>query len=161
MDQSQLKKALWYDAHTGLFRWRFERKYGLIKPWTEAGWADGGYTRIQIGSKSHLAHRLAWLYEFGVWPSKDIDHINGNRADNRLCNLRDVSRKINTQNRKAASSNNSCGLLGVSAHGKTGRFVAGIYIHGKRKHLGIFDTAQQAHDAYLTAKRKSHEGCTI
>ena len=93
-----------------------------------------------------------------------VDHINGNRGDNRLCNLRDVSRKINTQNRKSASINNSCGLLGVSEHkgvGKSGRFVAGIYIEGKRKHLGVFDTAQQAHEAYLTAKRKYHEGCTI
>lgn len=161
MNQSQLKELLWYDAQTGIFRWRLERKCGLIKPWAKAGWTDGGYTRIQIGPKGHLAHRLAWLYEFGVWPSKDIDHINGNRSDNRLCNLRDVSRKINTQNRRAAPVNGSCGLLGVSKHRNTGKFTAGIYIQGKRKHLGIFDTAQQAHEAYLAAKREFHEGCTI
>jgi len=161
MNQLQLKELLWYDAQTGVFRWRRERKYGLIKPWTVAGWIDGGYTRIQIGQKCHLAHRLAWLYEFGVWPSKDIDHINGNRDDNRLCNLRDVPRKINAQNRKAASSNNSSGFLGVSKHVRTGKFTAGIYIQGKRKHLGVFETAEQAHEAYLAAKRESHEGCTI
>jgi len=161
MNKIELKELLWYDKETGIFRWRKERKYGLIKPWTKAGWTDKGYTRIQIGSTGYLAHRLAWLYEFGVWPSKDIDHVNGDRSDNRLCNLRDVSRKINTQNRRTSPINNSCGFLGVSSHKNTGKFVSGIYIQGKRKHLGVFDTAEQAHEAYLIAKRQAHEGCTI
>jgi len=72
-----------------------------------------------------------------------------------------VLRKINAQNRKTAPINSSCNLLGVCKHRKSGKFVAGIYIQGKRKHLGVFETAQQAHEAYLTAKRSFHEGCTL
>lgn len=161
MNQIELKQLLWYDKHTGIFRWRHGRKYGLIKPWSEAGWSDGGYIRIQIGSKPYLAHRLAWLYEQGEWPAQDVDHINGNRSDNRICNLRDVARQTNAQNRREAPKGSTSKMLGVSRHRNTDKWVAGIYVQGKRKHLGVFDTAEQAQAAYLDAKRKLHEGCTV
>lgn len=161
MNQTELKELLWYDKVSGLFLWRNAKKYNAIAPWSKAGWSDGGYIRIQIGKKGYLAHRLAWLYEHGVWPEKDVDHINGNRCDNRIENLRDVSRKINTQNRRCAGINSTTGVLGVSRHRDTDKWISGIYINGKRIHLGVFETIEEAEKAYVQAKRQSHEGCTI
>ena len=160
MKQIELKNLLWYDKSTGDFRWRFAKKYGLIPAWSKAGWDDNGYTRIQIGNKSYLAHRLAWLYEYGEMPLLDIDHINGNKKDNRIFNLRDVSRQINTQNRRGAPRNSASGILGIHKHHPQ-KWVAGIYVNKKRKHLGVFATQEEAQQAYLNAKRELHEGCTL
>jgi hypothetical protein len=158
--RDELKALLHYDRESGVFRWRTTRKYGLILPWSVAGWNDGGYVRIQIGVRSYLAHRLAWLYEFGEWPSMDVDHINGNPRDNRISNLRNVRRQMNAQNRRPESRVAATGMVGVGLH-RDGRFVAGIYVSGKRRHLGIFATAKDAQAAYLNAKREMHEGCTV
>lgn len=120
-------------------------------------------TRVVCG-KRVLEHHLAWLLYFGRWPEKDIDHINGDPTDNRIENLREVDHAINMQNRRAAQKNNlSSGVLGVTKRGE-GRYFARIWIGGKNGtnvHLGVFATAEEAHQAYLDAKRKMHAGCTI
>lgn len=94
-------------------------------------------------------------------PTKDIDHINGDKADNRICNLREASYSVNSQNRQKANANSKSGLLGAYWQPAYGCWVAMLGISGKRKTLGRYPTAEQAHEAYLTAKRQHHAGCTI
>jgi hypothetical protein len=104
----------------------------------------------------YLAHRLAWMYVYGRWPAKglDIDHINGNRQDNRIANLREVTRGQNMQNQRRASSRSTTGLLGVLR--KSRRFAAHITADGRTHCLGTFDTPEEAHRVYMDAKSRLH-----
>jgi len=120
-----------------------------------------GYISISINRNRYLAHRLAWLYENGDWPKQDIDHINGNRSDNRIENLRDVSHQVNCQNKRSIGKQNTSGFLGVNWRKDRQKWRAVISTRRKQKFLGFFDTAQEAHQAYLIAKRKLHEGSTL
>lgn len=120
-----------------------------------------GYMRICVDGRRYLAHRVAWMYVHGVWPSSLIDHINGDRADNRLCNLRDVSQSVNQQNVTRPRKHGTSGFLGVTLCKSTGRWAARIRINGKKVSLGRFDTPERAYAAYVTAKRKHHEGNTL
>jgi hypothetical protein len=95
----------------------------------------------------------------GEWPAADIDHINGDRADNRWANLSTVSRAVNMQNLKRAHRDSETGLLSVSRHRKA--FAATIMVRGRKHRLGTFPTAKQAHQVYLSAKRVLHEGNTL
>ena len=158
----EVLRLLEYDQHTGILRWRVSPS-GPCKAGAIAGSrTDRGYWRVMIKGRSYLAHRLGWLIVHGNWPHGEIDHINGIRDDNRLANLRDVSSTENRQNlRKAPSTNKSSGLLGVSYAQQCKKWVARIRISGKRIHLGHYETAEQAHDAYLEAKRSLHVACVI
>lgn len=110
---------------------------------------------------TYLAHRIAWLHAHGEWPAGQIDHINGIRHDNRLCNLRDVPPETNSENRTRANRNRSSRLpLGVY-RGNGGKFVAQIRSRGEIRYLGRFSTPEEAHEAFLKAKRALHAGCTI
>lgn len=121
-----------------------------------AGGQDGlGYVRIRVDGNKYKAHRLAWLYVFGEWPVGMIDHINGIRSDNRLCNLRDVGRAANIQNQRRPRSDNTSGYLGVSLH-RSGKWKASIQANGKYVYLGLFVSKEDARDAYVQAKRKLH-----
>lgn len=121
-----------------------------------------GYVVIMIDGKSYQAHRLAWLYIYEKWPDNMIDHLNTIRDDNRITNLRDVEHNINIQNQRRAQKNNkSAGLLGVTFNKLAQKYVAQIKLNGKNKYLGLFDNAEDAHEAYLEAKRQYHAGCTI
>jgi len=118
-----------------------------------------GYIQVGVDRKIYFGHRLAWFYVHGRWPEGQIDHINGIRSDNRICNLRDADWSINNQNQIKPHKDNACGLLGVCRAKK--RWRAAIKSNGKIKHLGTFDTPELAHEAYLAAKRQVHPGCTI
>lgn len=118
-----------------------------------------GYSVLAVDGVLYRAHRLAWFYVTGAWPQGEVDHINGQRADNRFLNLRVVTGAINSQNRRRANGNSRTGLLGVYPH-KTG-FQARIMVSGSRRHLGTFQTAEAAHAAYLAAKRQVHPGNTL
>lgn len=149
-----------YDAETGILtRIRSVQPSAVGKA---AGTLTGeGYLGLRWGMKGYLVHRLVWLWVHGKWPDHDIDHINGVRTDNRLANLRDVPRLINVQNQRRAQVINKSGFLGVSVCGK--KFRATLIVTGPRRQLwlGTFATAEEAHAAYLAAKRIHHEGCTI
>jgi len=112
-----------------------------------------------IDQANYLAHRLAWLYVTGHWPLVHVDHIDGNRKNNAFSNLREADRKTNAQNMRMAHRDNKTGLLGVTAHRKT--FVANILVDGCQLRIGRFATAEEAHAAYLNAKRAMHKGCTL
>jgi hypothetical protein len=119
-----------------------------------------GHLKAMLDRRMYLIHRLAWLYVHGEWPHHQIDHINGDPTDNRLCNLRDVSQLLNNQNQRDAQKANKTGYLGV--HKKRGRFIAALNRgKGGSRHIGCFATAEEAHAAYLEEKRRLHPGCTI
>jgi hypothetical protein len=158
--QSELKSILHYDQETGLFTWLINKakrtKIGDI-----AGTEKRGYQSIKINYQTYYAHRLAWLYVYGELPKNMIDHINGNTSDNRIENLRDVTNIINQQNQKKARKDNESGFLGVNWHKASNKWAAQIQINKIKKHIGLFDNAEEARKAYLEAKRKYHVGCTI
>ncbi len=154
----RVQRLLSYDADTGVLTWLESR--GKAKAGSVAGCADGrGYTVLSIDGKRHYAHRIAMLVATGVDPVHCIDHINGNKGDNRRVNLREVSHAINQQNQRTPSRNNRLGVLGVRR--LRARFRATICVNSSPKHIGTFDTMEEAHSAYLAAKRAQHEGCTI
>lgn len=158
---ARLRELLDFDPETGVFVRRKSRgRPDLVG--TPAGAMDArGYLEVYVAGRLHKAHRLAWLYVHGVWPDSEVDHLNGVRSDNRLANLRVVTRRLNRQNLRRASSHNKLGLLGVSPVCKSRKYQARIQLDGQQKHLGVFDTPEQAHQAYLEAKRRLHEGCTL
>lgn len=160
LTQARLKALVRYEPETGVFTWISARGRGKSGEVAGTLLADG-YTRIQLDRRQYLAHRLAVLYTTGELPpdDMDVDHINGNRGDNRFSNLRIVLPAVNRQNMRKAKANNKTGLLGVSQDGK--RFRAHIWVDGANRHLGTFSTAEEAHAAYLIAKRQLHAGCTI
>lgn len=167
MTRVEFMRLFTYDPDTGVFRWKVERRGGnravfvKARPGDVAGKASGtnGYVRIRTHKKSFYAHRLAWLFVYGKWPSQHIDHVNGVITDNRIANLRDVSRFINQQNRRRAAKHSKTGVLGVLEL-KT-HFKARISIGGKTRAWGRFSTAAEAHQAYVTEKRRVHEGNTL
>lgn len=160
LTQERLKEVLIYDPDTGNFIWAMNRM-GPVRKGEIAGTIDNnGYVKIWIDRKQYRAQRLAFLYMAGNFP--DIaDHKNGIVADNRWCNLRNLSKTANGQNISKPRSHNKCGFLGVQKHTDYDKFVARIVIKGKEKYLGIFDTPELAHAAYLAAKRIYHEGNTL
>lgn len=149
-----------YDPDTGIFT-RIVSVGSRGQEGMQVGSADlHGYKTVRIEKRSYKIHRLAWLYVHGAWPVGDIDHINGNRSDNRIVNLRDVTRAVNLQNQRRATNNRSTGVLGVYK-AENGRFNTKISINNKCVDLGTFDTLEEARDTYIAAKRKHHAGCTL
>ncbi len=163
----KVRELLRYDPKTGVFTWRTDRVCGRGRVSVRSGSVAGtqrpnGYRLININGTPILEHRLAWLYHFGEWPRHHIDHINGNPSDNRIANLRDVPRQVNMQNMRHAMSGKKHGsMLGTAWHEGTGKWRALIKIDARQCSLGYFDTEAQAHEAYVVAKRRYHEGCTI
>lgn len=146
----RLKTLLHYDPETGLFTWKVAPN-GSTKIGQTAGSFDKfGYIRIKIDGRNYAAHRLAWFYVYGEWPTNQIDHRHGVRADNRIAFLRPATSAQNTYNTKRMSTNKS-GLKGAFFHKDNKRWCAKIRHGGVPKHLGYFDTAEQAHEAYKTA----------
>ncbi len=155
LTQSRLKELLRYDPDTGLFHWIANR---AIKNCAGklAGWAErSGYIRITVDQKSYLAHRLVWLYVHGQWPAEEMDHIDTMRNNNRISNLRQVSRESNMHNQRRAHSQSKSGFLGVSPH-KNGKWKAQLRVGKKDHYLGLFTTPELAHAAYLEAKSRLH-----
>lgn len=139
----ELRSILHYDSLTGVFT--------RIKPigvrhatGAVAGSAhNAGYINIGVGGKKYLAHRLAWLYVYGEWPKHHIDHINRNRSDNRICNLRDVTTQQNLSNSSNYCTNTS-GRKGVYWDKRDLRFRALIVVNYKVIHLGYFRKFEDA-----------------
>jgi hypothetical protein len=149
-----LKETLSYDQETGLFT-RLKRTSNCIKENQIACRLNTFYKYRQVSfmSKSYQAHRLAWFYVHGVWPTGQIDHINRNKSDNRLINLRDCTISENKQNSGLYKSNKS-GFKGVFNKGNT--YEAGIRVNGKKIYLVIFKEAKDAYQAYVCAAKEFH-----
>lgn len=156
---AQLRARLLYDPSTGNFTWAPNCRARI------AGRVAGslhkkGYRQIQIviGGKllGFKAHRLAWLFTHGEWPSEQIDHINGERDDNRIENLRLATPSQNMANRKL-NANNAAGAKGVCFHKGAQRWRARLQVNGTRIHLGDFKNKEAAEIAYAVAA-KMHFG---
>jgi len=150
-----LRSILNYDPLTGNFMWR-ERADARIQ-WNAryAGALAGrvtnkGYVQIQIGLKRFLAHRLAWLTSTGAWPGDQLDHINRDRVDNRIVNLRIASAQQNVANTPARCTSKS-GVKGVRRRRDCNRYQARIKVHGKERSIGYFKTREDAESAYILA----------
>jgi hypothetical protein len=138
----ELKSILHYSPETGVFSAVVDR------PRAKAGEEVGtilpnGYVHIMVRGKFCKGHRLAWFYMTGEWPSEQIDHINGERSDNRWCNLRECSNEQNSLNRRKYR-NNSTSVTGVYWHKKSQRYAASIDFNRKRINLGYFDSVEAA-----------------
>ena len=142
LTQEQLKEQLHYDPETGVFT---KRNTGEV-----AGTRHPrGYLQAYLGGRAQLLHRLAFLYMEGDWPEKCVDHINGDKLDNRWCNLRPASGQQNQGNLKKRV--NATGYQGIHKNGKG--WAAGMRVSGKSIHLGTYPSKEEAAEVYnATAK---------
>lgn len=149
--QARLHHLLDYDPDTGLFIWSNPTSR-RVKIGRIAGNVDSmGYVQLSLDNRDYRAHRLAWLYINGEYPSEEIDHINMIRSDNRIANLRRATRHENARNR-VAYANSTTGFKGVIR--SRDKFSARITVDGKPLHLGQFDTPELANEAYGAAAKK-------
>ena len=160
LSYDRLREVLDYDPNTGIFTWKI-RMARCVRIGDVAGCVEKriGYTTIGIDGDIHRAHRLAWFYTTGKWPVKLIDHINGQKSDNRFANLREVFEDGNSQNIRKPNKRNKSGFLGVIRF--QNKWRASITVNGKTRRIGDYDTPEEAHQAYLSAKREYHAACTI
>ena len=156
MTQSELKELLDYNSDTGIFTWKVNIAKNVKVGHIAGNVKDTGYIRIKINKKMYLAHHLAFLYVFNSIPSNMIDHINGNRADNRLCNLREVTNAENQYNSKINSKNNS-GYKNVSWNKARNKWIVQLKINGKQKFIGYFDDLEFADLVAQEARNKYHK----
>ncbi len=147
----RLQELLIYDEHTGVFTNKFTRNSRCKKGTTVGSKNSRGYLQVSIDRKFYVLHRLAWLYIHGNMPSDQIDHINGNKEDNRIENLRDVTNAENSRNLHKPTGNNL--VIGVEQT-SNGNYKATISVEGKRITLGTFKEMRFAIKARLDAERK-------
>jgi hypothetical protein len=153
LTQKELKEYLHYDPETGIFTWKIAKPGVILN--SAAGCLVRKYTVIRINYKAYKAHRLAWLYVYGKWPENEIDHINGNHSDNRIHNLRDVTRSENCCNLRIHREGKLPGAFYVK---KLHKYVSNITINYKTYNLGYFDTEQEAHNTYTKKLLEYHNG---
>jgi len=151
----QVRAALDYDPETGLFVWK--QRLDMSVQWNGqyAGHPAGGprrigYRYIAINSRRYASHRLAWVIMTGEWPETEMDHKDGNPSNNRWDNLRLASREQNLANIRG-HKDSRCGLKGATYNKLRGTWQAQIMANRKVYHLGVFPTAQEAHEAYCAA----------
>lgn len=160
-----------YDDATGVLTWKCNRRttkgYINARAGSQAGGKDKkGYLAMSFQPPRspkpiyYFAHRIIWLIVTGAWPTSEVDHVNGDKSDNRWQNLRHADDEINSQNRRHANRNNSTGFLGVTID-KSGLYVSRIGHRRKLLVIGKYPTPQEAHKAYVEAKRRLHAGGTL
>ncbi len=149
LTSEQLRRILTYDQITGFFTWVVPRRG--MKSGQPAGRINhDGYVQVQIGGRRYLGHRLAWLYVTGEWPASALDHKNALRSDNSWTNLRMATGSQNKANSRR-QTNNTSDFKGVSFNKSLGKWQAQIGVGGSVRYLGLYDTGEAAHAAYVAA----------
>jgi hypothetical protein len=155
---TNIKDHLSYNPKTGTFIW-INPLSPRVRKGSAASYVDkDGYKGLRYKGKYYRGHRLAYWWMTGEWP-KAIDHVNGNKQDNSFTNLRPATARQNLQNQRKPRSDNTSGFLGVCYH--AGKYEAFIGDCDKTYYLGRYPTGEEAHQAYLVAKRKLHEYDTL
>lgn len=136
-----------YDAESGNLYWKVARSFN-VKPGARAGCLQYYKQKwpaltVRTGGHLYLVHRVVWLMKYGKWPEHEIDHIDGNRINNRIKNLRDVPHSINQKNVKKRVDNKS-GFTGVAWCSIKKRWRSRAHDNGKEIHVGYFKTAEEA-----------------
>lgn len=149
----RLRELLRYNPETGEFSRKVHLSNRSRASQTVGNKHSQGYIIICVDGKPHRAHRLAWLYVYGEWPKEQIDHINGDRSDNRIANLRNVTALENKRHRTRPRKPGR--MLGTALHKATGRWSSQMTVNYKKIHLGYFSTETEAHLAYVAAKANS------
>ena len=147
-------KNRWGGVHSAEARAKtWNTRYAGTEAFTASSIDD--YLRGALLGKSYLAHRVVWAIVYGAWPESEVDHVNMDRADNRMANLRAADHSENNRNR-SVQSNNTSGLKCVSWHKGAGKWRAQIVLHGKPRHIGLFATSDEAYAAYRAAVGDMH-----
>lgn len=155
LTQERLKHLLHYNPDTGVFTW-VQRASKSVRVGNSAGSKNkSGYIDIRIDKSLHKAHRLAWLYIYGVWPNGKIDHINNVKTDNRICNLREASNNENGWNVGKPSTNTS-GVKGVSWDAEKNKWKAHCRVFGEKYTVGRSSSKEDAERAVAEFRNKHH-----
>tara|TARA_R110002126_G_scaffold287550_1_gene440438 strand:+ start:393 stop:920 length:528 start_codon:yes stop_codon:yes gene_type:complete len=152
LTQARLKETIHYNPESGVFTWltrpgdtHGDKSFNGRNAGKTAGSLNKstGYWIITVDSENYLAHRSAWMYIHGEWPEDQLDHINHERLDNRLINLREVTHLVNHMN-KSEYKNNTSGVTGVSWNKRDEKWQAHIKTEGKHKNVGTFKVFEDA-----------------
>lgn len=155
LTQEEVRGIFRYNRRDGLLIRKFT--VGAARAGTSSQCKDrDGYLVVGINGRLYRAHRVIWLYVYGDWPLNDCDHINRVKDDNRIKNLRDVTRSQNKQNMLACKSN-KCGIKGVYWSERYERWMAEIGHQGKQIRIGQYKTIKEAADAYAATAANLHE----
>jgi hypothetical protein len=150
--QDRLRHLLSYNPVTGEFHWVSKRR--KILPGAKAGTVGNhGAVVIRVDDKLYLAHRLAWLYTYGTWPSMSVTHVNGDKTDNAIHNLREISiiEKANSTHKHKSGK-----LTGVSYNKRARKWVAYTRIGTSRHHIGCYNSELDAHAARINFNKANN-----
>lgn len=153
--QERLKELLDYNPESGEFRWKAHRKNALLVGSIAGSTHRTGYRQIKVDYVLYKAHRLAWMYVYGEMPELSIDHIDMDKANNAISNLRMATKSQNGYNRPI-QRHNTTGYKGVSKIKGKDRWIAQIRNNGAPVKLGWFSSPEDAHNAYCAAAKKFH-----
>ena len=148
-----LKLTFTYDSGQGFLLWNIERANKHVGDRAGSLWKTG-YRYVRYKGRVYLEHRLIYAIVFGLWPDQ-VDHVNMDKSDNRISNLRCASLSENNRNR-TRQSNNTSGYKGVTWHKDTKLFHAKIMHNKKRISLGYFKDPADASIAYTNAAKEFH-----
>lgn len=153
LSHSRLLEVLEYDKANGGFSWKRQPSFS-VPVGSRAGTRAGiNYCQIKIDGRVYSTHRLVWFYHHGRWPAQQLDHVNFDRDDNRIENLREATPAQNSQHRRVRKDNKS-GTPGVVWHKASNKWSASIQANGVDKHLGVFETKAEASEAYASARKR-------
>lgn len=152
----RLRSLVSYDPEAGIFTRLINTKNARAGTKTHGSVRPDGYLALSVDGRQYLCHRLAWLYVYGDWPAAHTDHIDGDRANNRIVNLRAASAAENGRNRTRKQKRNSSGIRGVYWFASRNKWVAQIGVDRKVFNLGYFATKEAAAAARRDAETRYH-----